>query len=1411
MIILLIFLNKKIDSYLFNINMYKHIHININNKNKMDLRENQKECIDKIKKHFEKENKALIKMFCGSGKSFIIYHCLLEYSEKLSVVVVPSINLITQFNQDYLLNDTKKKYNNKYFDKQFKLITICSKNELDKKNNKSLIFTTDDKEITKFLKLKENKIVLVTYQSLKTLINIITKNKLKIDLICFDEAHHILADGTRKLLFGKSYDDYNYDSDGTDSDGSDDSDKSDDSDDSNSSEKDDENFIDRYVNKTLFFTATPKNSNEIKMYEPIVNITIEDEEYDIIDDENTYISDEINCGPMIYEYMHINGVTDNILNDFNIRVDLYTENKDNSIFEAISRTILETGNNRVLTFHSRSETKSDKSSDVSSFANIDNIKQFKKCFEKIIKNEFPKLKDKYTNIIFKGITAFTKDKIKILKEFDETSDNDIFILASCKTIGEGIDTKNANMVCFVDPKQSYVEIIQNIGRVCRKNETTKKLATILIPAYVDITKYKDCKGNPEKIDKIIREEMSKTGNFNGILNVLSALRQEDPYIFELCLKYPDTYTNKELGDNFKKNGLKLSEKEYDKEELFKKFDMKYINKKTEKENFERLGEKIDKNIIITNNKILEEDIIIDNEKDENIYLIETENDTYMKIKGETNSKKKIYRPNRNIKPFCHVNDEIKVLWNIESDVNMNKNIFGGYIKSVTVIQNEENWIVKFELIKKYIDENNKRPSSSDKNRQIKQYGQWISDQQKHYKKKIGIIKNKLIYNKWYDFINSEKYSKYFLSNEEEWNNNLELVKKYIDKYDKLPSTHDKKSIIKQLSIWVNTQQFAYQRNIYIMKNKLIYDEWTQFIDRYKKYFISNEEEWIGKLKLVKNYIDKYDARPIVRDKNQKFKQLGQWLSDQQQNYRKKEHIMKNNSIYDIYTKFINEIKYKKYFISNEEDWNNKFIKLKEYIDINDNLPSPHDKNSQIKIFGSWISNQQTKYQNNDQIMKNKLIYNKWTDFINNSKYSKYFLSNEEEWNNNLLQLQKYIDINNKRPSSTDKNNQIKILGNWTNHQTKKYTKKMGIMENKLIYNKWTDFINNKYKKYFISNEEEWNNNLIKVTKYIDENNKRPSVRSKKSPIKQLGAWINTQQNKYKKKIEIMKNESIYNKWTKFINNQKYEEFFKLKKDIPIKIIEDKPTKKPKIEPIKKTIDKPKIESIKDSIVIIKDESSNKKPTKKTIDIKLKIDTQSKETDEEYKQRKLSKYQILSKKISTQKSTNTSKMFKDESKLWEKYHKLRDFSFQGYEQSDIPVNQIIKYLETKTKHKLNILDLGCGRNYIKTHFKDIKNFTITGYDHVSYNGSIVADISNLDDELENTIDICIFSQSLMGSNWKKYMDESKKVLRYNGEMIISESGERYKIIKEYLTVIDMKIIKNEYDDKKRWFYINAIKQ
>jgi hypothetical protein len=80
----------------------------------------------------------------------------------------------------------------------------------------------------------------------------------------------------------------------------------------------------------------------------------------------------------------------------------------------------------------------------------------------------------------------------------------------------------------------------------------------------------------------------------------------------------------------------------------------------------------------------------------------------------------------------------------------------------------------------------------------------------------------------------------------------------------------------------------------------------------------------------------------------------------------------------------------------------------------------------------------------------------------------------------------------------------------------------------------------RYKEYFMSNEESWKNKFEKLKQYIDENQKRPSNKDKNSEIKQLGGWISTQITNYKNKKDIMKNTNIFKEWTDFINNETYK-------------------------------------------------------------------------------------------------------------------------------------------------------------------------------------------------------------------------------------------------------------------------------
>jgi superfamily II DNA or RNA helicase len=461
----------------------------------------------------------------------------------------------------------------------------------------------------------------------------------------------------------------------------------------------------------------------------------------------------------------------------------------------------------------------------------------------------------------------------------------------------------------------------------------------------------------------------------------------------------------------------------------------------------------------------------------------------------------------------------------------------GILKNGTEI-----WEQKLEQVKKYIDENNKRPSTHDK--KIKKLGEWISTQLVSYKIKSSIMKNQKIYDQWTNFVNDDKYKKYFMSNEDEWNNNLEQAKKYIDENNKRPTKNDQSVKIEMLGSWVSTQCKSYITKTHIMSTQEIYDQWTNFINdgKYKQYFISDNEVWLTNLELIKQYIDKNNKRPTQQDKNKEIKILGNWISKQQQNYKVKSHIMKNQEIYDQWMNFINSDKYKKYFISNNVEWTHNLERVKQYIYENQKQPYQKDKNKEIKILGYWINNQQKNYKKKIEIMKNQEIYDQWTNFINDDKFKQYFISNDEEWISNLERVKRYIDKNNKRPTQQDKNKEINLLGSWIGNQQKNYKMKLKIMKNQKIYDLWTNLINDdKYKQYFISNNEEWDNNLTRVKLYMDEYQKRPSNVDKNKEIKILGQWVSHQQTNYKTKSNIMKNQEIYDHFTNFLIE--YKKYF----------------------------------------------------------------------------------------------------------------------------------------------------------------------------------------------------------------------------------------------------------------------------
>lgn len=200
-------------------------------------------------------------------------------------------------------------------------------------------------------------------------------------------------------------------------------------------------------------------------------------------------------------------------------------------------------------------------------------------------------------------------------------------------------------------------------------------------------------------------------------------------------------------------------------------------------------------------------------------------------------------------------------------------------------------------------------------------------------------------------------------------------------------------------------------------------------------------------------------------------------------------------------------------------------------------------------------------------------------------------------------------------------------------------------------------------------------------------------------------------------------------------------------------------------------------------------------------------------DDEPTVKKDSEYQLISRSWETQNSSTThSQLTKDPSK-WFAYHNARDHSFQGYDQAQIPRNRIIQYLEQKKHHKIRILDMGCGRNYISKHFASCPKITIIGYDHVAEPGTNarvgnIRDLSGLEEE--ESADFCVYSQSLMGHDHHEYLKEGVRLLRFNGEIIISCSNKHHDMVIQQLHEYSLEIVKDEYQEDHRWFLTIARK-
>ena len=102
-------------------------------------------------------------------------------------------------------------------------------------------------------------------------------------------------------------------------------------------------------------------------------------------------------------------------------------------------------------------------------------------------------------------------------------------------------------------------------------------------------------------------------------------------------------------------------------------------------------------------------------------------------------------------------------------------------------------------------------------------------------------------------------------------------------------------------------------------------------------------------------------------------------------------------------------------------------------------------------------------------------------------------------------------------------------------------------------------------------------------------------------------------------------------------------------------------------------------------------------------------------------------------------------------------------------------------------------------------------TVHSFDHVAINDNVVAcDIAHvpLDDE---TLDVAVFSLSLMGANFADYLREAYRTLKLDGQLHILEATERFSDRSAFIKSLEgLGFAIDSVEDKWKFAHIRVMK-
>jgi predicted helicase len=441
------------------------------------VRPHQELAIQKVLDGFKRTDRGKLIMACGTGKTFTS----LKIAEEIGGIILfltPSINLVSQTFNEWILQ-SKIKLN---------ALLVCSDESISAEDDDIRTYdlpippTTNSKLIyeiaEKVFKKGELNVIFSTYQSIERVIEAQSHGLPEIDLIICDEAHRTA--GVTKIDVGDSMFTLVH---------------------SNTNIK---------SKKRLYMTATPRVYREADQKRASQEGAI------------VYSMDTDAYGEEFHRLGFGEAVRSDLLCDYKVMIlgveeefakKFLKENEELQIdddqikiigcWNALAKKIIRDNSVKILD-PSIDENKENKIVQADYFEGppmrravafcqrIKDSQRFQEIFPKTIKS-FVKNTEIKGDLLECEVehmdgtmsSLSRKGKLRWLQEDTRSKGNICRIISNAKCLSEGVDVPTLDAVIFLNPKNSFIDVVQSVGRVMRKPKNyDKKYGYIIIPISI---------------------------------------------------------------------------------------------------------------------------------------------------------------------------------------------------------------------------------------------------------------------------------------------------------------------------------------------------------------------------------------------------------------------------------------------------------------------------------------------------------------------------------------------------------------------------------------------------------------------------------------------------------------------------------------------------------------------------------------------------------------------------------------------------------------------------------------------------------------------------------------------------------------------------------------------------------------